>query len=101
MPKPPTPEEKRAIEIKRQLHLKGWTLRDVAETWQCHYTTVSKALKTPSLVGERAIANVLGKPASQIWPDRYHLDGRPRHPRAHLQSNQLGGGGHRQKRKVA
>ncbi|KPN73697.1 helix-turn-helix domain-containing protein [Neisseria zoodegmatis] len=71
--------------IKAKLRIKGFSLTDVAKQEKVGEHAVRKALRQPSLSGEKAIANVLGKELHELWPDRWTIDGKRIRPRwAHL-----------------
>lgn len=71
--------------IKAKLRIAGYTLADVARQEGVGASAVRKALRSPSLAGERAIAKVMGEPLHVLWPDRWLPDGRRIRPRwAHI-----------------
>ena len=59
----------------------GYTLADVARETQTDPSTVRLALRKPSLAGEKAIAQIMGKPLHELWPERWTKDGRRIRPR--------------------
>ncbi|WP_282093074.1 helix-turn-helix domain-containing protein [Epibacterium ulvae] len=76
-----------SADILAAISKKGGSLSSVARIHQIHASTVSKALRFPCLTGEAAIASFLELKPKVIWPNRYDSHGKPRHPRAHMQSN--------------
>ena len=54
----------------------GYTLADVARETQTDPSTVRLALRKPSLAGEKAIAQIMGKPLHELFPERWTADGR-------------------------
>ena len=59
----------------------GYTLADVARETQTDASTVRLALRKPSLAGEKAIAQIMGKPLHELFPERWTADGRHIRPR--------------------
>lgn len=71
--------------IHAAIRMKGKTLTDLAGDYDLDPTTIMKALKKPSLSGEKAIADFLDMPLHKLWPRRWTEDGRRIRPRwAHL-----------------
>lgn len=54
--------------IKARLRMAGYTLADVARETQTDPSTVRLALRKPSLAGEKAIAQIMGKPLHELFP---------------------------------
>ena len=67
--------------IKARLRMAGYTLADVARETQTDPSTVRLALRKPSLAGEKAIAQIMGKPLHELFPERWTADGRRIRPR--------------------
>ena len=67
--------------IKARLRMAGYTLADVARETQTDPSTVRLALRKPSLAGEKAIAQIMGKPLHELFPERWPADGRRIRPR--------------------
>ena len=67
--------------IKARLRMAGYTLADVARETQTDPSTVRLALRKPSLAGEKAIAQIMGKPLHELFPERWTKDGRRIRPR--------------------
>lgn len=61
--------------IKARLRMAGYTLADVARETQTDPSTVRLALRKPSLAGEKAIAQIMGKPLHELFPERWTADG--------------------------
>lgn len=71
--------------IRAEIRMKGATLTDVAEMFGVSPKVVGRALKEPSLSGEKAIAYFLNRTLHDLWPERWTEDGRRIRPRyAHL-----------------
>lgn len=67
--------------IKAKLRMAGYTLADVARETEINEASVRKALRLPSLAGERAIAQIMKKPLHELWPERWTKDGKRIRPR--------------------
>lgn len=67
--------------IRAEIKMKGRTLTDVARLYELSPKVVMMALKKPSLSGELAIADFLGKSLDDLWPERWTKDGRRIRPR--------------------
>ena len=67
--------------IKARLRMAGYTLADVARETQTDPSTVRLALRKPSLAGEKAIAQIMGRPLHELFPERWTVDGRRIRPR--------------------
>ena len=67
--------------IRAEIKMRGATLKTVAERFGVQPKVVSLALYSPSLSGERAIADFLGKPLHELWPERWTVDGKRIRPR--------------------
>lgn len=67
--------------IKARLRMAGYTLADVARETQTDPSTVRLALRKPSLAGEKVIAQIMGKPLHELFPERWTADGRRIRPR--------------------
>jgi len=95
------PEGWHPEDIKAAIRKRGITLTDLARRNDLDPSTVIQACHRPLYAGERVIAEFLGVPATQIWPDRYDGQGQPRHPRIHLNPHYSGANGQRQRQKGA
>lgn len=62
--------------IRAEIRMRGKTLADLARMYEVHPKVVSLALKSPSLSGEKVIAEFLGKPLHELWPARWTKDGK-------------------------
>lgn len=58
-------------DIVAELHKKGWSLRALSKAHGLSAGTLKTALDAPYLKAERIIAEAIGIPAEQIWPQRY------------------------------
>ena len=67
--------------IKARLRMAGYTLADVARQTNTGESAVRLALRQPSVSGERAIAQIMGKPLYELFPGRWTKDGRRIRPR--------------------
>lgn len=67
--------------IKARLRMAGYTLADVARETKVGESAVRRALRYPSLSGERAIAKVMNRPLYELWPERWTKDGKRIRPR--------------------
>ena len=67
--------------IKARLRMAGYTLADVARETHTDPSPVRLALRKPSLAGEKAIAQIMGKPLHELFPERWTADGRCIRPR--------------------
>lgn len=77
---PKTPAERREW-IKRQLHLRGWSLAALSRAHGVSRTIAQIALSDPLPKWERIIADTLGTQPQLLWPERYDDHGRPNRPR--------------------
>jgi Ner family transcriptional regulator len=68
-------------DIKAEIRKRGSTMNDLARERGLPTSTVRNALTRPVFSGEVAIAEFLGVPAHQLWPDRWTSDGRRIRPR--------------------
>lgn len=74
-------------EIKAAVRMRGTTLSDLALSAGLGSSTCRLALCAPCFPGEQVIAEFIGVPAHELWPDRYEPDGTPRHPRVRNRLN--------------
>lgn len=58
-------------DIKAAIRKKGKTMEELSLHWGFSESAVSKALTSSMPSVEPLIANFIGKPLHQIWPDRY------------------------------
>jgi hypothetical protein len=71
--------------IYAEIKMRGKSLTELAVDYELDPTTVMKALKKPSLAGEKAISDFLNIPLHKLWPKRWTKDGQRIRPRwAHL-----------------
>ncbi|NJK63113.1 MAG: transcriptional regulator [Synechococcaceae cyanobacterium SM2_3_1] len=74
-PKPPIPINvtvARAEQIKAELRMLGWKLVDVAASLEvCRQTISSVLYGKRSRRIEEGIAQILGRPVEEVWPERY------------------------------
>ncbi len=66
-------------DIKAAIRKKGFNLRQLALENGLFESAVRSAVIRPCLPGETVIAAFIGVPAQELWPDRYEVDGTPRH----------------------
>ncbi|GAB4182022.1 MAG: hypothetical protein OHK0024_21220 [Thalassobaculales bacterium] len=69
-------------QIKAAVRMRGVTLTALAVSRGLPPSACREALVRPRPAGERAIAAFLGVPLHELWPGRWHADGRRRYPRA-------------------
>lgn len=69
-------------DIKAAIRKTGITLTTLGQSRGLGGSTCRVALTRPCPAGEIVIAEYLGVAPKELWPDRYHADGTPRHPRA-------------------
>ena len=74
-------------DILAAVQKRGRDLASIARASGIAPRTVSKALQEPCYTGEKAIADFLGKPAHEIWPNRYDEAGIPLHRRIRQKFN--------------
>lgn len=67
--------------IRAEIKMRGKTLSDLARQYEISPRVVALALKAPSLSGEKAIADFLGKPLHELWPKRWTKNGKRIRPR--------------------
>ena len=67
--------------IRAEIKMRGKTLSDLARMYEVHLEEVSLALKSPSVSGEKVIAEFLDKPLYELWPARWTKDGKRIRPR--------------------
>ena len=71
--------------IRARIKMRGKTLAALAKDYGLQPKVVGKALVSPSLSGEKAIADFLDMPLHKLWPKRWTKDGQRIRPRwAHL-----------------
>ncbi len=62
--------------VKAAIYAKGVSMEALAIGAGRSASVVRIALKRKCPTGERVVAELLGIPAHEIWPSRYHPDGR-------------------------
>ncbi len=71
-------------QVKAAIRMKGITLTELATNHGYEASAVRKTLSRPWPVVEKIIADLLGMRPQDIWPSRYHADGKqklsPSHP---------------------
>lgn len=67
-------------DIKTAIRKRGGTLYGLGRAARLNERVVSVALDVPHKAAEAAISEFLQVPAHQIWPSRYHPDGRRKAP---------------------
>jgi Ner family transcriptional regulator len=60
-----------APEIIAALKRLGWSLRQLSQANGLQPGTLGQALRRPYPRAERIIANTIGVPARELWPERY------------------------------
>lgn len=65
-------------DIKAAIAKRGYTLTGLSASWGYHRSAISTALAKQWPELEARIADVIGVPASEIWPDRYQANGLPK-----------------------
>jgi Ner family transcriptional regulator len=68
-------------DIKAEIRKRGSTMNALARERGLPPSTIRNALTRPVFSGEVAIAEFLGVPAHQLWPDRWTSEGRRIRPR--------------------
>ncbi|MEN2427225.1 helix-turn-helix transcriptional regulator [Chromobacterium vaccinii] len=68
-------------DIKAAIRKRGSTMNALALARELPPSTIRNALIRPVFSGEIAIAEFLGVPAHELWPDRWTPDGRRIRPR--------------------
>lgn len=67
--------------IKAEVEMRGMTLTRLALANGLDASACRVALRRPYLRAEQVISSFIGVPAHELWPERYHGDGTPRHAR--------------------
>ncbi|ERE11443.1 MULTISPECIES: helix-turn-helix domain-containing protein [Chromobacteriaceae] len=68
-------------DIKAAIRKKGTTMSDLARQRDLPPSTIRNALARPVFSGEVAIAEFLGIPLHELWPERWTQEGRRIRPR--------------------
>ena len=63
--------------IKAALREAGYSLRALSRAHGKHLAYFSHVLVSPNPKAEAILAEILGLPAQEIWPERYGSDGLP------------------------
>lgn len=71
--------------IKAEIHIRGLTMKQLAEKAGLNEAAVREALCRPSKSGEVVISQCLGVPLHELWPERWTEDGRRITPRKNTQ----------------
>lgn len=61
--------------IRNRIAQAGLTIDGIAQRAGISDQAVRDAMRIPHKLGEEAIAKALGKPPSELWPDRYDAEG--------------------------
>jgi len=69
-------------DIKAAIRKKGLSLRELSLLNGLCGEAITVALARPYYYAEQIVANFLGIPAAEIWPDRYDDQGMPLHQNA-------------------
>ena len=76
--KKPALQDWHRADIKAALEKRGFSLAQLALLHGYERSCTAKALHHPWPMMERLIADTIGVAPQQIWPSRYHHDGRPK-----------------------
>lgn len=68
-------------DIQALVKKRGGTFTSIAKDNGLAVGVPLQALKRWCYSGEQAVAEFVGIPAHELWPDRYDADGYPLHPR--------------------
>ncbi|MFW6027894.1 MAG: helix-turn-helix domain-containing protein [bacterium] len=68
-------------DVKATVRKTGATLYELAENNGLHHSTVAKAIRQPIPAGNKAIADHLGRPLNDLWPEWYDENGQRRRSR--------------------
>lgn len=102
MPKAKPLADWHAEDIKAAVRKKGWTLKALSLSRGLIEDACRVACSRPHYLGELAISEALGTPASKIWPTRFDAVGNRLHQhRTRRKPSASEGGGHRQKAEAA
>ncbi|QOD81396.1 helix-turn-helix domain-containing protein [Chromobacterium haemolyticum] len=77
-------------DIKAAIRKAGSTMNALARDRNLPLSTIRNALIRPVLSGEVAIAEFLGIPAHELWPERWTPEGRrirPRYAHKYIEAN--------------
>lgn len=74
-PKKASPTDWHPADVVAAVRKKGSSLRQLSLAADLHPRTLNRALMTPYIKGQAAIAAFLGVPPQAIWPSRYEADG--------------------------
>lgn len=77
-PKKPALTDWHRADIKAALEKRGWSLRRLSAHHGYAAGSILMALHAPWPKAERIIARAIGVKPQQIWPSRYHEDGKPK-----------------------
>jgi len=83
-------------DIKAAIRKRGITVTELSELNGLEAAACRAALIRGHIRGEQVIASFLGVAARELWPDRYHEDGTPKHPRVRRSSSLRPRRGHQQ-----
>jgi Ner family transcriptional regulator len=65
--------------IKAELHRRGITFNELSRRHGLYRSQAARVLREPWPRMERIVAEVLGVPAHELWPERYDADGHSLH----------------------
>jgi lambda repressor-like predicted transcriptional regulator len=83
-------------DLKAEIRRRGLTMKGIAQRAKLSESAVRVAMKRPLPRPEEAVAEALGLPLHEAWPERYRPDG-TRRPIRSPKPNQPQKRGHRQK----
>jgi lambda repressor-like predicted transcriptional regulator len=75
----PTKPFIRASWVRHQLLVRGTSFRAIARKRGCSPQAVSRAMYFPNLPIEKLIAEAIGRPVSELFPERYDANGQRFH----------------------
>jgi len=65
-------------DIKAAIRKRGFSLTGLARARALYPSAIRVAFSRPYPRAEQVVAELIGVPAKELWPDRYEIDGRPR-----------------------
>lgn len=76
--KKPARKDWHKSDVKAALEKAGWTFRRLAKAHDKCHSYFSDTLVRPNPKAQQILADVIGSPATAIWPSRYEKDGSPK-----------------------
>ena len=96
---PPQSQGWHPEDIKAAVRKKGETLTNLALTNGMSEAACRVVLKRPGYAAEQIIADFIGVPAPELWPERYDRFGNPLHSYMQVKPSRSVLSRHRQKRR--